>query len=84
LAVAEERHFTRAAERFGITQPPLSQQIHLLQQEMGHLCSAASRGVELTDAGAVLLEETRRILAQAGRAGESMQSRVCPHIGARR
>jgi DNA-binding transcriptional LysR family regulator len=51
-------------ERFGITQPPLSQQIHLLQQEMEHFSSAALRGVELTDAGAVLLKETRRILGQ--------------------
>jgi DNA-binding transcriptional LysR family regulator len=65
VAVAEELNFTRAAKRLGINQPPLSSQIHQLEKELGApLFRRRARGVELTDAGKLLLEETRVILRQ--------------------
>ena len=68
LAVAEERHFTRAAERLGIKQPPLSQQIRQLEQVGTLLFRRLTRGIKLTEAGALLLEEARQILAHVERA----------------
>lgn len=77
VTLAEERHFTRAAERLGIKQPPLSQQIRQLELEMGTaLFHRLTRGVELTEAGSVLLEEARKILEHAALAKASVQSRA--------
>ena len=65
VAVAEELNFTRAAERLGINQPPLSLQIRQLEKEMGTpLFRRKARGVELTNAGKLMLEEARIILKQ--------------------
>ncbi|MCD2190302.1 LysR family transcriptional regulator [Actinomycetospora soli] len=63
VAVAEERHFGRAAERLGIAQPPLSRAIQQLERRVGaRLLERTSREVRLTGPGAVLLAEGRAAL----------------------
>src|ERR1700740_3453129 len=82
VAVAEELHFTRAAARLGIKQPPLSSQIRQLEREMGTpLFRRETRGVKLTEAGALLFDEARRILDQVERAKVGVQSRARGETG---
>ena len=67
--VAEEGHITRAAERLGIQQPPLSKQIRLLEDEIGaRLFRRTPRGVDLTDVGAVFFEDVQKVLSDTDRA----------------
>jgi DNA-binding transcriptional LysR family regulator len=71
VAVAEEEHITRAAERLDIQQPPLSRQIRLMERELKvQLFRRLPRGVELTSAGHALLPEARSMLARFDRALE--------------
>jgi DNA-binding transcriptional LysR family regulator len=74
LAVAEERHFTRAAAKVGIGQPPLSQQIKDLEAEVGaSLFYRLAHGAELTAAGAAFREGVKEMPALAERATKSAQ-----------
>ena len=82
IAVAEELNFTRAAERLGISQPPLSSQIRQLEKGLGTpLFHRHARSVELTDAGKLLLEEARVILKQVEVAENGVRRRARGETG---
>ena len=75
VAVAEERHFGRAAERLHMAQPPLSQQIRQLEAELGlTLLTRTTRRVDLTPAGAAYLERAREILGAVDAAAHEAAS----------
>ena len=82
VAVAEELHFTRAALRLNIAQPPLSQQIRALEAELGvQLFVRTRRSVALTDAGHALLERSREMLAAAQALPQQLQRVARGEVG---
>lgn len=85
VAVAEELHFGRAAERLQITQPPLSRQIQKLERIVGvELLERDNRRVTLTAAGEAFLSEARRLVIAAERAPESARRIASGQLGALR
>ncbi len=82
VAVAEERHITRAARRLGMQQPPLSQQIRALETELGtKLFTRGARGVEPTAAGQAFLAEAYAILNSVRQAATRAQQAARGQVG---
>ncbi len=75
VALADERHFTRAAEREHIAQPALSQQIRRLEEEVGvALVERTTRRVSITEAGELLVARARRILSELNAAEAELEA----------
>jgi DNA-binding transcriptional LysR family regulator len=82
IAVAEELHFSRAAERLGMSQPPLSQQIRDLESALGvRLLRRTNRRVELTAAGQFYLDAAKDIVARVDDAGDMARRAERGEIG---
>lgn len=82
VTVADERHFTRAAERLFISQSGLSASVRALEKELGaELFTRNTRRVELTEAGRALLGESRRTLASAAAAKDAVAAVQGLHRG---
>jgi DNA-binding transcriptional LysR family regulator len=82
VAVAEERSFTRAAQRLQIAQSPLSQQIQKLERELGvELFVRTTRSVDLTHAGEVFFEHARRLLADSDETVAATQKAARGELG---
>ena len=74
VAVGEEQHYSRGAQRLRVAQPALSRQIQDLEAELGFkLFDRLSRGVKLSTPGKLFLEEARRILQQVDEATKRVQ-----------
>lgn len=89
IAVAEEGHVTRAAERLGIQQPPLTQRIRAIERELDvQLFRRKGRGIELTEAGRFLLDSSRAVMSHFAQTIEGTRStargkqgRICVGFG---
>lgn len=82
VCVADEMHFGRAAQRLGMSQPPLSQQIRALEQALGaRLFDRTSRRVALTETGRLFLPEARKTLLQADHAAHVVRNSQSGHLG---
>lgn len=82
VAVAEELHFGRAAERLNMTQPPLSRQIQKLERSIGvELLVRDNRKVSLTAAGHAFLADARRLVIAAERAPASARRIAAGEVG---
>ncbi len=85
VAVAEELHFRRAAQRLHLAQPALSQQVRKLETELGvELFHRNKRGVAMTPAGVVFLGEARRLLRQADEAARAAREARTGTVGSLR
>ncbi len=74
VAIAEEQHITRAAERLGVQQPSLTRMLQGLEVELGvRLVQRTTRGVRCTEAGTALLNEARAVLARAEGVSEAVR-----------
>ncbi|MGW2343842.1 LysR substrate-binding domain-containing protein [Streptomyces sp. NPDC001661] len=82
VAVAEELHFGRAAERLHVAQSPLSQQIKLLERDLGvKLFDRTTRTVRLTPAGQALVEPARKLLADASSVRRTVRAAHLGEVG---
>ena len=82
IAIAEERSFTRAAERLWVAQPGLSAQVRRLERELGvRLFDRHARGVDLTDAGELFLERARIAVGAAEDAFATGQDMAAGLVG---
>lgn len=82
VAVAEELSFTSAAERLGIAQQSLSQQINVLERTLGvRVFDRDTRGTRLTEAGVLFLPEARAVLARAEQAVNTVQRAARGEVG---
>lgn len=82
VAVSEELSFTRAARRLHLSQPPLSQQIQALEQDLGvKLLERTKRSVALTEPGRIFLDQARQILAKADEARTQVIAAAAGHSG---
>jgi DNA-binding transcriptional LysR family regulator len=82
LAVAEEKHFGRAAQRLGMSQPPLTEQIQVLEQSLKvRLFERSRRGTQLTAAGAAILPAVRKFADQMERLELAVQEALAGHAG---
>jgi DNA-binding transcriptional LysR family regulator len=82
IVLAEELNFSRAAERLHMAQPPLSQQIRSLENELGlQLFDRTTRPLQLTPAGQVFLEKARQVFLQVEQAMLSAQRASQGEIG---
>ena len=82
VAVAEERHFGRAAQRLHMAQPPLSQAIRQLEGDLGvTLLRRTTRRVDLTEAGAAYLDRARSILAEVEEAAQEARHVAAGAVG---
>lgn len=82
LAVAEELHFGRAAERLRMAQPPLSRMIKQLERQLKtELFVRSTRSVELTSVGKALIEPARRLVAASEEAVHTVEDAIAGNIG---
>ncbi|ROR09752.1 LysR family transcriptional regulator [Erwinia sp. JUb26] len=82
LAVAEEKHFGRAAKKLGMTQPPLTQQIQVLEQSLKvQLFDRSKRNVQLTPVGLAILPAVKKFAEQVERLEVAINEAVAGHSG---
>ncbi|WP_309140122.1 LysR family transcriptional regulator [Candidatus Pantoea bituminis] len=80
--MAEEKHFGRAAKRLGMTQPPLTQQIQVLESSLKvRLFDRSRKGVQLTPAGQAILPAVRKFAEQVERLDLAIREAIAGHTG---